>query len=413
MTVVVAIINLLAIGFLAWRRWRQFASHDTAAYWLGFATRLAGGIALGLVYKYYYRDGSDTFTFFQDATQLARLFFEHPGQWLEVLATGVSPVPLETVEPRSVFFVAIVSVVTIATACNYWVASMWFASYAFHCAYFCVRTLDNVLGRGGWAARAALLFFPSVVFWSSGIIKETLALGSIAIIASYFIMFLNGKKLFWWQIVFAVVHLFLLISLKYYWAAILIPSMVASLIIYWMRTYVVSFTATVAVWIAVYLGITVIATFTHPNFYLARLVSVIVENHNQYMRISDPANVIRFIPLDGSWTNLLLNAPLAWWSAWFRPGLWEAHSWTGWLAAIENCVVFVLVVWRLRYLRIPSQGFQLIVITTLTYAIVLAVFLALSTPNFGTLSRYRVGFLPFLVLLTAVDLPIRRVAGSK
>jgi len=32
---------------------------------------------------------------------------------------------------------------------------------------------------------------------------------------------------------------------------------------------------------------------------------------------------------------------------------------------------------------------------------VLAVFLALSTPNFGTLSRYRVGFIPFFVFLTA------------
>jgi hypothetical protein len=35
----------------------------------------------------------------------------------------------------------------------------------------------------------------------------------------------------------------------------------------------------------------------------------------------------------------------------------------------------------------------------LFYVVFLCVFLALSTPNFGTLSRYRIGFTPFLWLL--------------
>jgi hypothetical protein len=35
----------------------------------------------------------------------------------------------------------------------------------------------------------------------------------------------------------------------------------------------------------------------------------------------------------------------------------------------------------------------------LVYVVVLVSFLALSTPNFGTLSRYRIGALPALVIL--------------
>jgi hypothetical protein len=35
----------------------------------------------------------------------------------------------------------------------------------------------------------------------------------------------------------------------------------------------------------------------------------------------------------------------------------------------------------------------------ITYSVLLCIFLALSTPNFGTLIRYRVGFLPFLLVL--------------
>jgi hypothetical protein len=35
----------------------------------------------------------------------------------------------------------------------------------------------------------------------------------------------------------------------------------------------------------------------------------------------------------------------------------------------------------------------------LIYCFVLCILLAISTPNFGTLSRYRIGFLPFFVFV--------------
>jgi hypothetical protein len=41
------------------------------------------------------------------------------------------------------------------------------------------------------------------------------------------------------------------------------------------------------------------------------------------------------------------------------------------------------------------------------------VFLALSTPNFGTLSRYRAGFLPFFVFVIAYRNPIVEWVSDK
>jgi hypothetical protein len=37
----------------------------------------------------------------------------------------------------------------------------------------------------------------------------------------------------------------------------------------------------------------------------------------------------------------------------------------------------------------------------------------LSTPNFGTLSRYRIGFLPFIFLLIGIENPLLRWVTSK
>jgi hypothetical protein len=59
------------------------------------------------------------------------------------------------------------------------------------------------------------------------------------------------------------------------------------------------------------------------------------------------------------------------------------------------------------------QPVSILFLATASYCIVLCVFLALSTPNLGTLSRYRVGFLPFLIFLLAYRNPLIDFVGGK
>jgi hypothetical protein len=159
-------------------------------------------------------------------------------------------------------------------------------------------------------------------------------------------------------------------------------------------------------WLLVFLILSFVASLTHPNFHLDRFLSVIVENNNTYT-----GDIIHYHNLSPDWSSALVNSPLALWSGLFRPiEFGGSVSVTAMVASVENLLLLVLVIWKLGSLRKPMAENRVIVFTTLVYITVLCIFLALSTPNLGTLSRYRVGFLPFFVLMILADHPAWRVA---
>lgn len=413
MTFLIILVNLIAIAFLSWWEWRRLASSDTVMYWAALLLRLAGGLAIGLLYKYYYFTSGDTFVFFNDAAKLAELCYHHPSEYFQFILTGNTPIDIVTTEPRSVFFVAILSVVNVVTYNNYWVSSLWFSLFAFWCSYRLVVKLDEIFPGSKVASRIALLFVPSVVFWSSGIIKESLAFGAIAILVVHFLTMMRSRRLKWTGFLALGFYTYLLLSLKYYWGAVLIQSIVTSLIVHWTfarkkrNGWVIA-----GAWILVFAVLSVIASFTHPNFYMERFLSVIVDNHDTFVRISDPGNIIEFNNLSADWGSILLNSPWALWSGLFRPMIFEASSMIGVSAALENLFFLVLVFWKLRYFRMPLDENRLIAMSAVVYIVVLCIFLALSTPNFGTLSRYRIGFLPFFILLILKDHPVLRILSK-
>ena len=143
-----------------------------------------------------------------------------------------------------------------------------------------------------------------------------------------------------------------------------------------------------------------VATSVHPNFYPKRFLEVVVNNNQEFMALTNAENAIRFQNLNPSFYSVLLNMPQALMSGIFRPFVWEAHDVVSFVAALENLVLTFLAL-----LSIPSapkilkNSNRLLILAVLTYIFMLSIFLALSTPNLGTLSRYKVGFLPFLVFL--------------
>src|SRR5690349_9472167 len=113
MTIFFTLVNLLAIAALSYYAWKKLAASDTLTWWAGLALKLAGGLAIGLIYKYYYDLPGDTFVFFSDATKLADLAYTDTSSYIKFIFTGESPVEIANKEPRSIFFVAILSIVNI------------------------------------------------------------------------------------------------------------------------------------------------------------------------------------------------------------------------------------------------------------------------------------------------------------
>src|SRR6478736_2670817 len=148
-------------------------------------------------------------------------------------------------------------------------------------------------------------------------------------------------------------------------------------------------------------------SFMHPNFYLDQFLGVIISNYNDFAELSDPKNLIHYYQLEGTLTSLLINSPWALLSGLFRPMIGEGQGLLGFAASVENFLLLILFIGALLNLKkMFTSSHKVILWAAISYCMVLCVFLALSTPNFGTLSRYRVGFLPIFVFLMAYCNPI-------
>jgi hypothetical protein len=406
-----AILHFALIFYCVYALAKKQRDVSKRLFWGGFLVRLAAGTALGLIYTYYY-SASDTWQFFQNAKLFSALgrkdFVGYLGALIDFSENQSLLNELVNQDLRSIFFIKIISVFCLVGLDNYWVCSAYFSLLAFVSAWALHSKIVRLFPDSSSASALAFLFFPSVVFWSSGLEKESLAMCGIYFLTTGFLSLIFGEKpgqLFWWAL-FSVCYV--VWSLKYYWAIIFLGAVLTALIIRFMsaRSTFVNKHLT-ETWGLLFFGIGALLSFTHPNFYLHRFLEVILSNYNEFAAISNPKNLIQYYQLDQRWISIIINSPWALLSGLFRPIIGEGQGILGLIASLENFFIIVLAITQIvNFRKAFTSTHKILVLAVLSYCVVLCVFLALSTPNFGTLSRYRIGFLPFFVFLMAYRNPI-------
>jgi hypothetical protein len=408
MSLLYTIGNLLVLATLI-ITWRRRVAPESRSHFLpGVLIKLLAGVVLGALYMYYYR-GGDTLVFFRDAEALTTWAKAHPVEFVNGLLSGRVPISLVSDQPRPLFFVGLVSCINLLTGNSYWLTSLWLSFCSFAATWYLVRTLHQIFPDARAAASAALLFFPSVVFWSSGVMKESLAFGALCVLTALAVRWLYRLPLRTPDAPWALVAVVLLLLLKYYWAAVFFPCFVTSAILSRVPTLqTASVGRLITCWVALFAVLVTAAMLLHPNFYPQNFLTVIKTNHDALVAFTTSGLYIHYYQLNESWGSMLLNAPWALVSGLLRPFLFEARSVFQALQGLENLALLVLLVFGWQHWRLPAREHRLAWLATLTFIGVLCVLLALSTPNLGTLSRYRIAFLPFFVFLLLMNTPAFR-----
>ena len=419
MNLVLPLLNLSLISWIAWRVYQKQPLDRKFIYWPALSAKVLAGIALGMLYFYHYRSG-DTISYWQDGVTLAGYFYDSPADGLSFLWDEAS-VPailngLQQQTPRSLFFVKISGLVAMISGANYWMMATWLSVISFAAAWYLVTRVATCLPDFRKAAVIAVLFFPSVVFWSSGLIKESLGLASLFVLAAGGLGVIYRRKLSLTEAALMVIALWVGWNLKYYWIGIFVPVLAPLLMVRgivalrpdWKRFDWL-------VWVILFAGFLIIATNLHPNFYASRFLEVIYHNNLDFTRLSEPPRLVQYLDLEDSPGSILRNTPAALIAGLFRPFVWESFNALSLLASLENLALLVLVLQALPSLRVlPRSASRVLVISMIVYVVLLVSFLALSTPNFGTLSRYRIGALPALVILCLNPITVlgRRLAPT-
>lgn len=398
------LMSIISLGILAFLFYYFIKEHKEDKYAIvGLMLKLAAGISLGLIYKYHYR-GGDTFQYFQESATLGKYFLLHPAQFYDIIfkTLELSELTNQLVfidQPRALLFSKVVAVFYLLSGGNYWIISIFFSVINFLCIHMLVVELNKKYENITLATAISFYFLPTFVFWTSGLLKESLAIGSLAISIALAIRMMRMQRYayFPYWIIFALAAT-MLWELKYFYAAIAIPILLSLL----FNDYFIKRKKIHAGFLPIFFIIGILITSAlHYNLDFSRVLNVVHENYLLGIKGAENSAII-YHNFDGSLHGFLSNLPLALFSGLFRPIVFEASNLMQFVVGIENVAGLLLLgiaLWKLEYKKLKTEPMAL---AALIYIISLTIVLAFASPNFGTLSRYKVVYWPFFVLLVLI-----------
>lgn len=431
------ILPLLTLA--VWLRYQSIKQPLRYFFYPALIWKLLLGVLLGIVYQNYYVSG-DTFNLFQNAQKLVIYLPKNPVGFLEVLCSGKFQVDFLWLndsywqQPRSLFTVRLLSIINLLTGNSYWMTSLYLSFFSFWSMWSLANQLVKMFPKTYYAALFAFLFYPSVVFWSSGISKECLFWIPFGFALNKFLQLINGeiksKRQYLLTFFIFSITCFLGYYLKFYYIVVCVPCILAYWVVmrlsqYWKWKY--SFVK-LGLLVGCFLVFSIVASFTHPAIHPNRVMDRLVRNHNANYHFSEFNDVIHFKKVDrigyynlhSSLRSLGFNIPLAFYSGLFRPLPWDVKenfiSLKG-LVSLENIFVLILILLSALVFFQKKQlvKIDLLLVTCILYVFILATLLAFAAPNFGTLARYKVGFMPFFIYIISLPLSekIRLVINNK
>lgn len=256
----------------------------------------------------------------------------------------------------------------------------------------------------------AILFLPNFVFWSSGVLKDPICTGALGWITYALYEVLVKKKNLFKNIVIMFISGYFLAVLKLYILVSYIP--IFSLFIVLKNISFVNSKLLRIFLVPVLLVLSVLGFIQISKNMETELdkyaISELADNMNKiqssYGAVTQ-GNESQFslgVEFDGSPASLLKMAPVAIIATLFRPFVWEVRKVSQLLSAFESLAILMLTIFTLWKVGIRFFVRNIIkdpaIMYCFLFALLFALFVGATTPNFGTLVRYKIPAMPFYVL---------------
>lgn len=365
------------------------------------AFKLVATLVLGYIFLYHFKYATDPQTFQMVATKLTNKWIEAPSL---VYDSFFENVPIQEInytnQQRSFFFIKIIAILNLFTGNNYWINSFWLSLFCFVSVWYLLQKIATHCADFYLPTAIALLFVPTTDFWTSGLIKETICFGIFCFLIANYIVFLSGKikpKL----IIISIIASYLLYSIKFYYlgAFLLVAVSVYSSKQILGYLQLKNFVSKSTIFISTLVIISLVANALTVKIYTVGILDLIYYNHVMFQE----TNAVNFNfegLVEYNYGSFLPYMHKALGHGLFMPLPHHADSFFEWVEAIVNFSTLVLcctsgfLVFKNRTDYSKKEG--QILAFVLVYVLISALAIGFSTPNWGSLARYKVMYFPFL-----------------
>ena len=384
----------------------------------GLSLKVLGAIFVGIIYQFYY-GGGDTFTYFNLGSKyIWEAFRDHPLLAIKLIFAGAEydgdtfqyASKIYTYGDASSYFVVrVAGVLDIFTFHTYSATAILFAAISFSGLWALYHVFFRMFPQLHLQLAIAIFFIPSVFFWGSGILKDTITMGALgwATHSIYYVIIAKRHVLVSSFILLAA--LFTIYTIKIYILLCFLPA--AILWISYLRMASVRnivfkiFLAPVVLCFAGLGGYYTIVKVAEDN------PRYNIENISETARVTaewihfvsqrDQGSAYTLGDFDYSPAGMARKFPLAVWVTLYRPYLWESHNIVMLLSALESFALLIFtiyVVYAVGLRKSVSNVFSIPILTfCFIFSIIFAFAVGLTTYNFGTLVRYKIPLYPYFV----------------
>lgn len=401
--------------------YKTMSSDMQSIYIRGLLFKMIASILFSLVHILYY--GGDTGMYFNEIIRLKNLAYQDFGHYLNILFNGNSndalsyfnndigyPMRGIWLDSKSYMVPRICSPIGFIGFNSFIISNLLLSRIIYFGLWKLFLVINQVYPDKTKIASLAILFTPSVLFWGSGILKDSICLAAIGLYTSGFYTIFLKKKLKLSSLLYLIFSIYMLVSIKPYIFVAVLPGSMLWLSFGTIKKIKSPFIKTLSIPLILaitYIGFTLIfssfsgALGSYGN--IDNMVKKAKITKDDFTRTESAysENYYDIGEMDGTLSGSIRMAPQSIIAGLFRPFIWEARNPFILISGVEN-FVFLLLFFRMfvksGIIKVFSSIFnEPLIFFCFFFSIFFAFSVGLSTANFGALVRLRTPMIPFFV----------------
>lgn len=374
------------------------------------SVKLVGAVSLTLVYVYYYGYG-DTNSYYVGGSVIYNEFYDGNGldSFFDIDVFRKASINQRTniyslIQPANYMVMRITGLLSLICFNSFLSISLLFGFLSFFGMWAMFKVFYKIEPKLKKEFAIACLFFPSVFFWGSGILKDTITLTSLGWVFYFSHKIFILKKITPKNILSIVFFSFLIISIKFYiflsfspvlvlWFFLELKHKIKNKLI---RAIAGPTLLIIGIFVALY---TINIYFEQANTSYDELVEL-SEYQKSALESTQSGSKYEIESFDGSIGSFLTILPQSVIISLYRPFIWEVRNPFMLLSALEcSYLIFLTFIGFKNGLSSFLKAFNnyRILLPILLFTLFFAFGVGLTSGNFGTLVRYRIPIQPFFL----------------
>lgn len=312
-------------------------------------------------------------------------------------------------DPNNFMVCRIVAVISFFTFGKYLITCLFFSMISYSGVWRLYRFFYEQYPHLHKQMAIAILFLPTFVFWSSGILKDPLCTGALGWITYALYEGIFKKKHLIKNTVIVILSGYVLVLLKIYILVAYVPFLLLFLVLKNVNLVKSTFfkvALTMGLMVGIMVGFTAIMKQLQSSMtkYAGESITKTIQGYQKNYAAQESwaqSNFSLGVEFDGSMISLVKMAPAAIIATLYRPFIWESRKLSTLLSSLEGLAIMIFtfrMLLSIGLIKLFKAMRDPAIMYCILFSLLFALFVGATTPNFGTLCRYKIPCMPFYVI---------------